>query len=339
MSYMLTSRFLRRLALGLILVLCLAIGEFWLYAANNLARHMHEKTFGDDSLADFCASSDIGGFPFRLRLKCANFAAPLRTAQGEVLAKAEEASGAASIFAPNHLVMTLSSPLTLQKPDGTVLAKLRHDGLTLDVSWSRAGLDKADLDIAALDWRPESPDVGFAFNLQKLTAQIQPLPDVGALQFAVAGDGLTSPVLQALAQKSDLGRFTLTGRIAPAPRASNDWRAGMEDWRQKSGAVTIDMLDWQAGDLNLRLDGALALDEAHRPSGRLNVAAKGAAPMLARMGVPALAAQAQNLIGALLGKPAAKPEDRDTITLPLVLAKGQVFLGPLRLPASLAPLY
>ncbi len=339
MSSMLTSRFLRRLLLGLILLLCLAVGEFWLYAANNLARHMHEKTFGDASLADFCASSDIGGFPFRLRLKCANFAAPLRTGQGEVLARAEEASGAASIFAPSHLVMTLSSPLTLQKPDGTVLAKLRHDGLTLDVAWSRAGLDKADLDIVALDWRPESPDMGIAFNLQKLTAQIQPLPDAGALRFAVAGDGLTSPALQALAQKSDLGRFTLTGRIAPPPGASANWRAALEDWRQKSGAVTIEMLDWQAGDLSLRVDGALALDEAHRASGRLNAAAKGAGPLLARMGVPALASHAQNLIGALLGKPTTKPADPDTIALPLVLANGQGFLGPLRLPASRAPVY
>jgi len=344
MTSLLTSRLLRRLLLGLTLALCLAVGAFWAYAANKLARHMHEQTFGDSSLADFCASSDIGGFPFRLRLKCASFSAPLRTGQGEVLAKAEEASGEASVFAPNHLVMTLSSPLTLQKPDGTVLAKLRHDGLTLDVALSRvnlgkASLDKADLDIIALDWRPETPDAGIAFNLQKLTAQIQPLRDVGALQFALSGDGLTSLALQDLAQKSDLGRFTITGRVAPAPEASNDWRVALEDWRQKSGAVVIEKLDWQAGELNLRVDGALALDEAHRPSGRLNVAAKGAGPLLARMGVPAFAAQAQNVIGALLGKPAAKPPDPDMITLPLVLAKGQVFLGPLRLPANLAPLY
>ena len=50
--------------------------------------------------------------------------------------------------------------------------------------------------------------------------------------------------------------------------------------------------------------------------------------------------QAQNLIGALLGKPsAAKSEGGDTLALPLILAKGQVFLGPIRLPVVLAPLY
>jgi hypothetical protein len=339
MALLPNSRFLRRLAIGVVLLLCLVLGEFWLYSANRLAGYMHQKTFGGASVADFCTSSDVGGFPFRLRVKCAGFAAPLRIGESDVLAKVEEARGEASIFAPGHLVMTLSSPVSLQKPDGTALAKLRHDGLTLDVAWSRAGLEKANLDIAALDWRPESPEAGVAFNLQKFSAQILPLRDEGALRFELAGDGLTSPLLQSLIQKNDLGRFTLTGKITPQPAPGEDWRAALDAWRQKSGAVTIEQFDWRTGDLNLRLDGALGLDEAHRPAGRLTLAAKGAGPLLTRLGVPAFAAQAQNILGALLGKPAAKPQDPDSLVLPLVLAKGQVFLGPLRLPANIGPLY
>jgi hypothetical protein len=329
-------RFLRRLAFGLVLLLCLALGEFWLYSANRLAGYMHQNTFGGASVADFCASSDIGGFPVRLRVKCGGFSAPLRIGGNDLLAKVDEARGEASIFSPGHLRMTLSSPVSLQKPDGTPFAKLRHDGLTLDVAWSRAGLDQANLDVAALDWRPEAPEAGVAVNLRKLAAQLQPLRDAGALRFDLAGEGLTSPLLQALIQRSDLGHFTLAGQIAPAPAPSDDWPAALEAWRQNSGVVTIEQFDWQAGDLHLRLDGALALDEAHRPAGRLTVAARGAGPLLARLGVPT---QAQNILGALLGKPSTRPEDADAIVLPLVLAKGQVALGPLRLPATLGPLY
>ncbi|WP_294538213.1 DUF2125 domain-containing protein [uncultured Rhodoblastus sp.] len=339
MAFLPNSRLLRRLGLGLVLLVCLAIGPFWLYSANRLAAYMDQKTFGDASVADFCASSDIGGFPFRLRVKCGGFSAPLSIGQNDVLAKVEQARGEASIFSPGHLSMSLSSPVSLQKPDGSVFAKLRHDGLTLDVAWSRAKLDKANLDVAALDWRPESNDAGVAFNLQKLSAQLQPLREEGALRFDLAGEGLTSPLLQALIQKSDLGHFALKAKISPAPAPAADWRAALDLWRQNAGAVAIEQFDWQAGELALRIDGTLALDEAHRPSGRLTLAAKGAGPLLTRLGVPAFAAQAQNIIGALLGKPAAQPEDRDAIVLPLVLAKGQVFLGPLRLPASLAPLY
>ena len=345
MASLFSSRVFRRSLLALVVLLCLAVGEFWLYAANNLARHMHEQTFGGAALADFCASSEIGGFPFRLRLNCSQFSAPLRAGQTQILAKADEARGEASIFAPNHIVLTLSSPLSLQKPDGSALAKLRHAGMTLDVAWSSHGLDEAQLDASALDWRPEAPEAGIAFNLQKLNVRLKPLGD--SLHVDVVGDGLTAPMLQSVLQKSDLSRFSFSGQIAPAPRASEDWRAAVETWRGKSGAVTIEKLDWRTGDFSFSLDGSLALDEAHRPAGRLNVAAKGAGPILARMGVPVSAAQAQNLISALLGKaqgnpqakPQAQPEGGDSLALPLILDKGRIYLGPLRLPATMAPLY
>ncbi len=332
------SRLLRRLLIGLILLVCLGLGEFWLYAAHQLGRYVNAQTFGGASLADFCTSSDIGGFPFRLRLSCVGFAAPVRTAQGDLLARAEEAHGEASLFAPNHIVLTLSSPIVLLKPDGATLAKLRHDGMTLDFTWSAQGLDAADLAIVALDWRPEAPEAGVAFNFQKLTAQARPLAD-GALHFDLAGEGVTAPMAQQWLGLTDLGHFTLSGKMAPAPRQTGDWRAAIEDWRRKSGAISIEKFDWQAGDLDMRVDGALALDDAHRAAGRLNVAAKGAGAIFARLGLPVSAVQAQNLIGALFGRASVKNEGADSLSLPLVLAKGQVFLGPLRLPATLAPLY
>ncbi len=333
-----SSPLLRRLVIGLILALCLGVGEFWLYAAHQLGRYVNEQTFGGASLADFCASSDIGGFPFRLRLSCADFSAPMRTAQGDILARAQEAHGEASLFAPNHVVLTLSSPIVLLKPDGAPLAKLRHDGMTLDFTWSTHGLEAADLAVKSLDWRPEAPQAGINFDMQTLAAEAKPLAD-GSLHFDLAGQGVTAPLVQQWLQATDLGQFKVSGRIAPAPRQTGDWRAAVEDWRRNSGAVSIEKFDWRAGDLDLRVDGALALDDAHRAAGRLNVAAKGAGPIFARLGLPVSAAQAQNLLGALLGKPAARSEDGDAIALPLVLAKGQVFLGPLRLPATLAPLY
>jgi hypothetical protein len=332
----------RRWLFGLFLVVSLAVGEFWLYAANRLGGYMHQKTFGGSSLADFCESSDIAGFPFRLRLSCAGFAAPLRIGGGDIIVKTEEAHGEANIFAPNHIILTLSSPLNLQKADGAPLARLRHDGLTLDVAWKTSGLDKASLDIVALDWRPDAPGAGIAFNLQKLTAQVAWLadPSGGSVHFDFVGDGLTAPVLQSLLNKNDLGRLSLSGDVRPAPNMASDLRTAAEDWRQKPGAISIDKFEWRAADASLTIDGALVVDEMHRPAGRLNLAAKGAGPILTQFGVPAGVARAQNLIGALLGKPAAATaEGADTLALPLILAKGQVFLGPIRLPVALAPLY
>jgi hypothetical protein len=337
----------RRWLFGLFLLVSLGVGEFWLYAANRLGGYLHEKTFGGASLADFCDSSAIAGFPFRLRLTCSNFTAPLRTGGADIIVRAEEAHGQASIFAPSHIVLTLSSPLSLQKADGSPFAKLRHDGLTLDVVWTRSGLDRASLDVAALDWRPDVPEAGVAFNVQKLAAFADWVPsaDGDSVRFDVNADGLTAPVLQALLNQSDLGRVTVGGVLHPAPAMAANLRAAAEDWRQKSGSLGIERLDWRLGDAKLSAEGALSLDESHRPAGRLNLAATRAGPLLSRLGLPPAIAQAQVLIGALFGKPAAAPtaepgaQDESTLKLPLILARGQVSLGPMRLPFVLTPLY
>jgi hypothetical protein len=335
------ARYRRPLIIGLIVLLCVAIGEFWLYSANRLASYMHERTLGGLSLADLCHSSDIGGFPFRLKLDCKEFTAPVRMGEGVVLFGAEEAHGAASLFSPNHIVLTLSSPVVMQTSAGEPLAKLRHDGMTLDIAWSLAGLSSARLDMKALDWRPETPRAGLAFNLQSLTARAEPQAGQapGSLRYELVGDGLMIPALQTWLRQNDPARFTLAGAVTPAPAPAEDWRAAAENWRQKSGAVTIDRFQWRSGDVNLAIDGALALDEAHRPSGRLNVTAEGAGPLLARLGLPAGAARAGAVLGALLGKPAAPDAKADTLSLPLTLAGGQIYLGPVRLPATVAPLY
>jgi hypothetical protein len=335
------SRSRRPLLIGLVVLLCVALGEFWLYSAHRLAGYMDKRALGGVSLADLCHTSDIGGFPFRLKLSCNEFTAPVRIGDELVLFGAEDAHGEASLFSPNHILLTLSSPLVVQKSGGGPLAKLRHDGMTLDIAWALSGLSEAKLDMKSLDWRPETPQAGVAFNLQNLTATAAPQTGegLGALRYELTGEGLAIPALQALLQKNDLGRFTLSGKVSPAPAAAADFRAALEDWRKKSGSVVIDHLQWQAGDLNLKIDGALSLDEAHRPAGKLNVTAEGAGPLLARLGVPIAATRVNAVLGALLGKPPAQGAKADTLSLPLTLANGQAYLGPVRLPATVPPLY
>jgi hypothetical protein len=335
------ARYRRPLIIGLIVLLCVAIGEFWLYSANRLAGYMHERALGGMSLADLCHSSDIGGFPFRLKLDCKEFAAPVRMGGGVVLFGAEEAHGVASLLSPNHIVLTLSSPVVMQTSAGAPVAKLRHDGMTLDIAWSLGGLSSAQLDMKALDWRPETPRAGLAFHLQSLTARAEPQAgqDAGSIRYELTGDGLTMPALQTWLQQNDPALFTLAGTLTPAPAPAQDWRAAAEDWRQKSGAVTIDRFQWRSGDVNLTIDGALALDEAHRPAGKLNVRAEGAGPLMARLGLPVGAAQAGAVLGALFGKPPAPNAKADALSLPLTLAGGQIYLGPVRLPPTVGPLY
>ena len=164
----------RPLVIGFLLLLCLAVGEFWLYSANRLGGYMHQRASAAFRSPISVPSSDIGGFPFRLKVSCAASPRRCESAAKTIFFGAEEAHGVASLFSPNHIDLTFSSPLVRAKADGAPLAKLRHDGMILDVAWSLSGLSQARLDMTSLDWRPESPQAGVAFNVQKLTATASP---------------------------------------------------------------------------------------------------------------------------------------------------------------------
>jgi hypothetical protein len=334
------SRYRRHIIIGLIILGCVGIGEFWLYAAHQLGGYVHQPAFGGASLADLCETSEIGGFPFRLKLSCKNLAAPVSAGESVFYAGVEEANGVASLFSPNHIVLTFSSPLVIRTKGGAPFAKLRHDGMTLDLAWGLSGVSKARLDVKSLDWRPEAAEAGVAVNVQSLAASIEPQsgPEGATLNYDVDAQGVVAPVLQALLKSNEPGHFVATGKIAPPP-AGADWRAALEDWRKRSGVLGIEKLEWRSGELSLRLDGALALDDSHRPIGRLNFAAQGAGPVLASLGIPAGAAQAGNILGALFGRGPAPQGAANTVTLALTLADGKVLIGPFRLPAVLQPLY
>ena len=330
-----------------IVLLCLGVGEFWFQAANRLGYYVNQPLLGGKPLADLCDGNDTTGFPFRLKLSCNKLTLPLRVGDGVFYLDAKEAQGSASLFSPNHVLLTLSSPIVVRKANGSPFATLRHDGMTLDAVWGLAGLRQLRLDAAALDWRPESPAAGVAVNIQKLEASAGPQgePDApSSLRFDLSGDGVTAPALQALLDGAGAGHFALSGTIAPAPRLGEDWRAALEEWRRKPGSLTIQTMEWRAGDVFLRVDGALAIDDAHRIAGRLNLATQGAGALLVRFGVPSSSVQTQNLLGALLGQSAGAKEsankgDAKALRLPLTLANGQVFIGPFRLPQKLQPLY
>ena len=85
----------------------------------------------------------------------------------------------------------------------------------------------------------------------------------------------------------------------------------------------------------------LNLDDAHRLAGTLDVNARGAGQIAARLGLPLNLGAASALVSALLGgKPPVqdKSSQDDSIAITLRLAQGIAFLGPLKL-GTLPPLY
>ncbi len=333
------SSSLSRWLLGFFAAALLALGLGWMYAAQRLGDYLHERAFAGAAFADFCTASDIGGFPFRLKLSCTGFSAPVRIGGQNLTLSADEAKGAASLWAPNHVVLTLSSPIALQGADGP-FGKLRHDGLTLDFAWAATGLAEASARVQALDWRPETLLAGPALHAQALdfTARPQPRDGVPALHVEFSLDGLTAPALQNLLRDSGPNALQISADLTPPPPPRPDWREAMEVWRQAGGVAHIDQGEWRWGQVKAQFGGLLSLDEGRRLSGSLTVKATGAGPLLAQLGLPIAPGVANDLLGALFGqKPQDKPKD-DSLNLSLRLAQGGLFLGPMQIGA-MPPLY
>lgn len=344
----LSPRSWSRPALAIGAALLLGFGLLWLYAAQRLGDFLHQRVFNGAAFADFCATSEVGGFPFRLKLTCNGFAAPTQFGSVNLMAKADEAKGAASLWSPSRLAVTISSPLSLVRvvegAAGGPFAKVRHDGLTLDVAWGTGGLSQAALSAQALDWRPEVLEAGPAFNIQSLNFAAGPALRDGApsAHVELSTQGLTAPLLQSLLRDSGPNALDVAGDLIPPPPLRPDWRESLEGWRQAQGVARIDKGEWRWAQVTARFDGTLALDERHRLVGVINVKASGADQLLARLGLPIANAAAKNLIGALFGqKPQAKTQDGapdDSIALTFRLADGRLLLGPIQVGA-LAPIY
>lgn len=336
------SRLASRILLAAAAVLTLGFCFGWLYGAQKLGDYLHQPAFNGASLADLCGASEIGGFPFRLKLTCKNLKAPLSGGADALVFVDEEVKGVANLWSPEHVTLSFSSPAALQNANGG-FAKLRHDGATLDFVWDDArGLTEANVNGRALDWRPEVFQAGPAFNVQTLRFSAHPSSQDGvdSLRVEAGADGVTAPILQNLLGNSAPSAIAVSGDLYPLLPPNDDWRQALEDWRQAQGTARIDKGEWRWGALSAQFDGALGLDDARRLTGTLNIKARGAGALAARLGLPLAPDAAGALLGALLGSgPAqsAKAGD-DSIALTLRLAQGGVFVGPLRVGA-LAPLY
>jgi hypothetical protein len=338
------SRLSSRIVLGVAAVLTLGVSLAWLYAAQKLGDYLHQPAFNGATLTDFCGASEIGGFPFRLKLTCNGFKAPLASGDGALVFTADEVKGAANLWSPDHVTLSFSSPVALRGAKGG-FAKLRHDGATLEFVWDdERGLTQAAVNGRALDWRPEVLEAGPAFNAQALRFAARPSSRDGvqSLRVEAGADGLTAPLLQSLLGNSAPNDIAVAGDLFPLLPPNDDWRQALEDWRQAEGTARIDKGEWRWGALTAQFAAALSLDEAHRLAGTVKVNARGAGRLAARLGLPLAPGAANALLGALLGqKPPEKAQDKpgdDSIDLTVRLAQGGVFLGPLKV-GVLTPLY
>src|SRR5262249_15287384 len=108
--------------LALVVVLALGWSGFWFYASARaqaeLAAWSRREAAAGRELS--CASQDLGGFPFRLELRCA--APQLALTKAHVSLKAQDLHAAVQVYQPTLAIAEFIGPLAVSDDQGQVAA-------------------------------------------------------------------------------------------------------------------------------------------------------------------------------------------------------------------------
>jgi hypothetical protein len=352
----------------LLLVLAAAWSGGWFYMASLAEKKIEDWRAREAQRGRVyaCGSQTVGGFPFRLEVRCTEPKAELRTQNLSL--KAADMLGVVQVYRPRHAIGEFSGPLTVQEPGGAMLVA---DWKLAQASVS--GLPSAErisvvLDDATMD-RTVSQSTNAVFKANRVEAHSRLAPrlasDPPVVDLALKLAGATAPTLHPITSKPVNADVTAVARglkeLSPKP-----WQAVLRDWQAGGGTLDVTKARLQQDDmvvvgdgtlsLNARgaLDGqlritvvnleklvaALGIDRMMQPDstvGRLSGALDRVAPGLGNVarerGAPNLLTAGINMLGQkteLEGKPA--------VTLPLRFADGAVFFGPLKV-GQIAPVF
>ena len=340
------SRLLPRLA-WLALILAALYSAAW-FGAVQLAGPYAQQWLQSEAAQGrqwACNAPAISGFPFGLRLACAQ---PVLTMTGEAGAQVFTAKSlllSFDVFSPLQFAARIEAPVTAKLKTGDTatlaarevkaVAELQLGGAETALRGLRLSAEAPDLVVTSTTGR------GFAGKAAQARFSLSATP--GGHDLAFDAEGAKIPALEALTQNPApatlhivglLEKFDLAGRGSPIER--------IERWRAAGGVLTFAKSALGNGATQLEFSGPLSLDEERRLAGKLALSLTGGAPILQRFGVPAAMLNPGALLGALLGKakkPTEPAAEAGAIVLDLKLQDGKALAGPLPLPVELRALY
>jgi hypothetical protein len=293
-----------------------------------------------------CASENLGGYPFRIEVRCTEAGAQMRSTDPPFVVKAKDLLVVAQVYRPNLLIAEVEAPLTLEAP---------MNGVSLVADWSLAQTSVRGL--------PPTPDRIFLavdqFRLdQKSSGGSQTLLTAKHLELHARLDPDSAPgrpVLDLAARFAD-AVSPAAGSLLPDPI---DFEAtavlrGLKDLTPRSipallaqlqaagGRLEIEHARLRRGDMIAVGAGSLGLSAQGRLDGTLRMTVAGfdlnfLKPLFPGVTVSgSFAGMGTSLLG-FLGEP-TELEGRRAVTMPLRFADGAVSLGPLALGRT-APLY
>lgn len=345
------SRFWLYAPFILLAVLAAGWSALWTMARGKVEQHLDAGIAREAAAGRnwTCRDRSIGGYPFRIEVRCAGVTLVSSRWGDEVKIESGPAVAVAQATAPGHLILHATGPLTATLP-AKQNGDLSWSALEASLRLTMSGFERISLvvrDPVATLRTPDGADGSLRTESIRSTlfeAHLRPnqqgFASQQAIDVALSSKGAVMPVLDGLlgdGSPSDLDVQATVSQALAFRRGFNP--DALESWRMANGGVEITRLGLVKGTARLEASGRVGLDEAHRPAGQLDAAVAGI-ERVAGIRVGGLTAG----LGALFGGRAAAAQNNAAAGLtplpPIVLREGRVFLGPLRLPLQpLRPLY
>jgi hypothetical protein len=316
-----------------------------------------------------CTRQTMGGFPFRIELRCIDPGVELRGAEPLAMLKATDLLVAAQIYQPSLLISEFSGPLTVGEPGQPPGYRANW---TLAQS-SLRGTPGAPERVSVVFDQPSIQRLGAGGETNVLKAQRMELhgrmaagsvADNPVIEAVLRLTAAVAPELHAAAAQPFDADITATLRglkdFSPQP-----WPTRLRELQARGGTIEITNARLQQGDVIAVSSGTLALTARGGLDGQLQVTVVGLDKALkvldlerifseGRVGaaigrldriMPGLSqiarqnATAPNIVAsvAAMGK-ASTLDGKPAVTVPLRFSDGAVMLGPFPLGRT-APLF
>jgi hypothetical protein len=269
------------LPFGLVVVLAAAWAAFWFFAASRAEAKIAEWKAQQERLGRTytCGSQKIGGFPFRLEVRCEGAQVELTRLDPKVTISAKDAVFVAQVYDPTLLIGEFTGPLTVGEPG-------RPPSLVAKWNLGRAslrGLPGApervivEVEGLSLDRAGEAGTERVA-QVAQATARVAlvggTISDKPVLELAVRASQATAPAVSPLLAKPiDADIVTVLRGLKDA--APKPMLAHLRDFDAAGGRLQVSQARLQQGDTVAVATGELGLSPKHRVDGQLRLTVAG----------------------------------------------------------------
>lgn len=267
-----------------------------------------------------CASLDVGGYPFRFNVTCAN----VRLVSGDLEVTAPALKAAAFVFQPTLYQIFADAPITVRDAFSGAQSRITWDILEASLRFDGWRLGRASIVGDGVTWTDtlagETP-LGSAKHLEFHLVD-QPEKHDAATATAVLEGYLALTGLDAPAQSISAADLTADVTLTALP--DDVRRFGEPDairaWQQAGGTLSLNEIKGNDAAGTITVTGNLNLNDTGQAQGSIVIASKGIVERLGGLVPPELAP-------LVFGAPDATGAYSNTLTL----INGVIFAGLLPL--------